>query len=481
MTGLATDVAGLDLVAQAELVRRGEVSPLELVDAAIARIEAVNPRLNAVVTPLYERARREAASPSLPDGPLRGIPYLLKDLGARLGGTRQTSGSRAFATRVSESDSVLTSRLREAGAVIVGKTNTPEFGNHSTTEPALFGPTRNPWDPTRTAGGSSGGSAAAVASLMVPAAHGNDGAGSIRIPASCCGLVGLKPSRGRNSWAPEADALAGLAVEHALTRSVRDTALLLDITSGFVPGDAYTPRPPERPFRDEVGRDPGRLRIAFTAAPPFQTPVDRECVAAVRGTSELLASLGHHVEETAPAFDGEVLLEPFVRVWAISNLEAHHEATRLLGREPERDELEETTWELIHYARRFDPVDLLDALADLSTASRRIGPFFERFDVWLTPTLARPPERLDVLNRSQGGAVEWWTFDCRFNPWNPIANMTGQPAISIPARWTDDGLPVGVLAFGRYGDEATLLRLAGQLEAARPWSDRIPPIHASLD
>jgi amidase len=481
VTGIATDVARLDLVAQAELVRGGEVSPLELVDAAIERIEALNPRLNAVVTPLYERARREAASPSLANGPLRGVPYLLKDLGATLGGERQTSGSRAFTTRVSAADSVLTSRLRGAGAVIVGKTNTPEFGNHSTTEPDLFGATHNPWDPTRTAGGSSGGSAAAVASLMVPAAHGNDGAGSIRIPASCCGLVGLKPSRGRNSWAPGADALAGLAVEHALTRSVRDSALLLDVTSGFVPGDAYTPAPPARPFRDEVGRDPGRLRIAWTAEPPFDTPVDEECAAAVRETAELLESLGHEVEEAAPAFDGDVLLEPFVRVWAIANLEAHREATRLLGREPARDELEETTWELVEYARRFDPVDLLDALGDLAVASRQIGPFFERYDAWLTPTLARPPERLGVLNRSQGGAVEWWTFDCRFNPWNPIANMTGQPAISMPARWTADGLPVGVLAFGRFAEEGMLLRLAGQLEAVRPWSDRIPPIHAGGD
>ena len=478
MTALATEMAGVDLAGQADLVRRGEVTPLELVDAAIERIEALNPTLNAVVTASYEQARDEAASADLPDGPLRGIPYLLKDLGATMAGVRQTSGSRAFAKRVSLVDSALTARLRAAGAIVVGKTSTPEFGNHSTTEPALFGPARNPWALDRTTGGSSGGSAAAVASRMVAAAHGNDGAGSIRIPASCCGVFGLKPTRGRNSWAPSGDAMVGLAVEHSITRSVGDSALLLDVTSGGVAGDPYVAPIPARPFHQEVGLPPGRLRIAWTAAPPFETPVDPECAGAVRDAAALLESLGHDVIEDRPAFHGEVLLEPFGRIWAIANLEAYHEATRFLGREPESDELETTTWELVDYARRFDAVGLLDALGELATASRAIAPFFERYDAWLTPTLARPPEPLGVLNRSQGGAIEWWTFDCRFNPWNPIANMSGQPAASIPLHWTADGLPVGVLLFGRFGDEATLYRLAGQVEAARPWADRLPSIHA---
>ena len=478
MTSLATELADLDLAAQAALVRRGEVTPLELVDGAIERIDSVNPALNAVVTPLYDRARREAAAPDLPDGPLRGVPYLLKDLGATLGGTVQTGGSRAFVGRVSAADSALTARLRAAGAIIVGKTSTPEFGNHSTSEPALFGPARNPWATDRTTGGSSGGSAAAVAARMVPAAHGNDGAGSIRIPASCCGLFGLKPTRGRNSWAPAGDAMAGLAVEHALTRTVADSALLLDVTSGPVPGDPYVAPAPIRPFRDEVGRDPGPMRIAWTATPPFETSVDPACATAVRDAAAVLRSLGHDVVEERPQFDGTVLLEPFARVWAIANLEAHREATRHLGREPRPDELEVTTWELVDYARRFDAVDLLNALDELAQVARAIAPFFERYDAWLTPTLARPPERLGVLNQSQGGAVEWWTFDCRFNPWNPIANLTGQPAASVPFHWTEDGLPVGVLVFGRYGDEATLFRLASQIEAVRPWAERLPPIHA---
>jgi amidase len=471
-------MASVDLGGQVDLVRRGEVSPLELVDAAIDRIEALNPVLNAIVTTMFERARAEAASPDLPDGPLRGVPYVLKDLGATIAGVRQTSGSRAFATRISAADSALTARLRAAGAIVVGKTNTPEFGNHSTAEPALFGPARNPWAIDRTTGGSSGGSAAAVASRMVAAAHGNDGAGSIRIPASCCGVFGLKPTRGRNSWAPAGDAMAGLAVEHAVTRSVGDSALLLDVTSGSVAGDPHVAPVHAGPFHEEVGLPPGRLRIAWTALPPFDTPVDSECVAAVSDAATLLESLGHDVVEGRPAFDGGVLLEPFARVWAIANLEAYREATRFLEREPEPDELEETTWELVEYARRFDAVDLLDAIGELATASRAIGPFFERYDAWLTPTLARPPERLGVLNQPQGGAVEWWTFDCRFNPWNPIANMTGQPAASIPLHWTADGLPVGVQLFGRFGDESTLFRVAGQLEAARPWADRLPPVHA---
>lgn len=473
-----TDLATLDGLAQAALVRRGEVTPVELVEAAIERIEAVNPALNAVVTTLYDEALAAARRPA-PAGPLAGVPFLLKDLGATIAGTRHTSGSCAFREHVSATDTELAARHRRAGLITVGKTNTPEFGNHSTTEPVLFGPTRNPWAADRTAGGSSGGSAAAVAAGLVPWAHGNDGAGSIRIPASCCGLVGLKPSRGRNSWAPGGDSMSGLAVEHAITKSVRDSAAVLDATAGPVAGD-FSPRPrPRRRFLDEVGREPGRLRIAWTSTPPFAAAVDPECTAAARDVAELLASLGHDVEEAAPGFDGEILIEPLARVWAISNLERYREARRYLGRELAPDELEVTTWELVEYARRFDAVDLLDAIGQLAAGSRSIGRFFDRYAAWLTPTLARPPLPLGVLNQSQGGAVEWWRFDCEFNPWNPIANVTGQPAITLPLTWSGDGLPIGTLLTGRFGDEATLFRLAGQLEAARPWARRRPPIHAA--
>jgi amidase len=476
-----TDLARLDAIAQADLVRRREATPAELVEAAIERIEAVNPTINAVVTPLFDSAREEASEAArrpLPPGPLAGVPFLLKDLGAGQAGVPQTGGSRAFRDFRPAADSPVVQDYRKAGLVIVGRTNTPEFGNHSTTEPVLFGPTRNPWDLDRTVGGSSGGSAAAVAAGMVPAASAGDGAGSIRIPASCCGVFGLKTSRGRVSRAPNGEEIGGFSVRHAITRTVRDSAALLDAIAGPVAGDPYFATPPVRPYLDEVGRSPGRLRIAWSDQAPLGTAVDPECVVAVRETAELLASLGHEVEEAAPTFDAEVMIGPMVLVWAVGNLEEATEAERNLGRPLQPDELEDTTWELVEYGRRFSALDLVHAVGALGAAARAIGPFFETYDAWLTPTLARPPERLGVLNRSQGGAEEWWRFDCEFNAWNPIANITGQPAMSLPLYWTDGGLPVGSLITGRYGDEATLFRLAAQLEEARPWAERTPPIHA---
>lgn len=481
---LPDELATMDALAQAALVRSGELAALELVDAAIERIGRVNPTLNAVISTRFDEARAEAAAldrDAPRDSPLAGVPFLLKDLGATLAGMPQEQGSCAARGRIAPADTALARRYREAGLVVLGKTNTPEFGNHSTAEPEANGPTRNPWDLGRTAGGSSGGSAAAVASGMVPAAHGNDGAGSIRIPSSCCATVGLKPTRGRNSWAPAGDAMAGLAVEHALTRSVRDSAAILDATAGRVAGDPYAAPPPARPFRDEVGADPGRLRIAWSATPPIDARVDPECAAAARATADLLAELGHDVEEAAPVFDGEVLIEPLARVWATSNLVSVRALEAELGRRIADDELEITTRELRDYALRFDPADLIDALDQLAAITRDIAPFFERYDAWVTPTLARLPEPLGVLNQSQGGAVEYWRFDCQFNPWNPIANVTGQPAISLPLAWSEGGLPIGSLLTGRYADEATLFRLASQLEAARPWAHRLPPVHASSE
>ncbi len=473
-----TDLTWLDAIGQAELVRRREVTATELVEAAIRRIEEVNGQLNAVVTPLYERARAEANG-AMPDTPIAGVPFLVKDLGAEMAGIPQTSGSRALRDYRPAFDSPRVERYRAAGLIVVGRTNTPEFGNHSTTEPALFGPTLNPWNLALTAGGSSGGSAAAVASGMVPAAHGGDGAGSLRIPASCCGLFGLKPSRGRVSRAPAGEEVGGLSVRHAITRTVRDSAALLDVAAGPLAGDPYFAAPSDRPFLAEVGRDPGRLRIAWSAEPPLDVPVDPDCVRAVRETADLLESLGHDVEEAAPEFDGEVLIGPLVLVWAVGNAEAAQDCERALGRPPRIDELEPTTWELVEFGRAQSAVALVDAVSALSAAARRIGPFFETYDAWLTPTLAKRPMPLGVLNKSCGGAAEWWRFDCSFNPWNPIANVTGQPAMSVPLSWSDDDLPIGSLFFGRYGQEATLFRLAAQLEAARPWADRVPPVHAT--
>ena len=476
MTPLATELATLDLVGQAELVRRGDASPLELVDAAISRIEAVNPMLNAVIIPLFDRARAEALSGRLPDGPLRGVPFLVKDLGAGLAGVLDTRGSRALRDHRAAEDSPLARRYRGAGLVIVGRTNTPEFGNHSTTEPELFGPTRNPWNTSLTTGGSSGGSAAAVASLMVPAAHASDGAGSIRIPSSCCGVFGLKPSRRRVSAGPAGENLGGLLTEHVVTRTVRDSAVLLDVEAGnTVEGERMEPG---RRFADEVGREPRRLRIGWTTKPTLDVPVDEDCVAAARSTAALLETLGHDVEEVSPTIDPEVLVGPLVTVWAAGNLADATYCESVLGRPLRRDELEITTWELVEFGQTRTAADLAAAIESLNVASRSTAPFFEQYDVWLTPTLARRPEPLGVLNQSQGGAVEYWRFDCSFNPWNPIANITGQPAMSLPLHWTADGLPIGSLFTGRHGDEATLLRLAGQLETERPWADRVPPVHA---
>lgn len=486
MTGW-TVLAGLDALGQAELVRRGEVTPLELVEAAIARIEAVNPVLNAVVTPLFDAARTEALALNatirgrprdVTPPPFEGVPFLVKDLGAAMVGVPATDGSRALRGHRPTADSPLVDRYRAAGLVILGRTNTPEFGNHSTTEPVLFGATRNPWDLTRTVGGSSGGSAAAVAGGLVPAAHGGDGAGSLRIPASCCGVFGFKPTRGRVSRAPAGEEIGGLSVRHAISRSVRDSAALLDVAGGREAGDPALLPPLQRPLAQEVGRDPGRLRIAWTAKPPLDVAVDPECAMAVRDAAELLASLGHEVEEAAPAFDGEVLVGPLVTVWAVGNLEEAARCERLLGRPLLPDDLEITTWELVDHGRRTSALGLVDAVAALSAAAREIGPFFETYDAWLTPTLARPPEPLGILNQSFGGAEAWWRFDCGFNPWNPIANITGQPAMSVPLHWSAEDLPIGILVSGRFGDEATLFRLAAQLEDARPWSSHLPPIHA---
>jgi len=482
-------LASLDLVGQAELVRLGQVSPLELVDAAIERIEAINPHLNAVVASVHDAARREAiASTARSRGdsrepgekvrPLAGTPFLVKDLGAAMAGIPETMGSRALRRHVPQNDSPLVRAYRDAGLIILGRTNTPEFGNHSTTEPELFGPTRNPWDPTLSVGGSSGGSAAAVASGMVAAAHGGDGAGSLRIPASCCGVFGLKPSRGRVSRAPAGEEVGGLTTRHAITRSVRDSAALLDVASAPIPGDPYRAPAPVRPFLDEAGRDPGRLRIGWSDRPPLDVPVDVECVDAVRAAANLLASLGHIVEEANPTFDAGVLLEPLATIWSVGNVIDAEFCEAVLGRAPRDDELELTTRELVDHGRTLSAIQVVDAVASFGRATRQFAGFFETYDLWLTPTLARRPQPLGVLNQSVGGALAWQRFDDSFNPWNPIANISGQPAMSVPLHWTDDGVPIGVLFTARWGEEGLLLRLAGQLEAVRPWADRRPPIHA---
>ena len=472
------DFAFLDATAQAELVQRREVKAIELVDAAIERIERLNPTLNAVITPMYEQARTTAISKP-PEGPFAGVPFLLKDLVASYGGVRMTCGSAFLRDFVPDHDSELVARLKRAGLIILGKTNTPELGLLTTTEPRLFGPSRNPWNTERTPGGSSGGSAAAVASGMVPMAHANDAGGSLRGPASCCGLFGLKPTRGRNPLGPDyGEFFSGLVAEHAVTRSVRDSAALLDATAGPDVGDPYWAPPPVRPFLQEVGASPGRLRIAFTTVALTDIPVHDDCVSAVREAAALCTDLGHEVVEAAPAVDDELVYQAFTTLrmgghaWLIDSM------ALATGRTPTLDQFEPLTWALYEMGRQYSASSYLQALTALQRVARDIARFFVNYDVWLTPTLAEPPLPLGSFESPPDNLLQGLSRLATFSPFMRISNITGQPAMSIPLFWNADGLPVGTHFAGRFGDEATLFRLAAQLESARPWGSRHPPVSA---
>jgi amidase len=386
-----TELPFLDATSQAELVRSKQATPLELVDAAIDRIERLNPHLNAVITPMFELGR-SAAKKRLPDGPFRGVPFLLKDLLASYAGVPMASGSSFLRGFVPDHDSELVERYKRAGLVIIGKTNTPEFGLLPTTEPRAFGPSRNPWALGRISGGSSGGSAAAVAVGMAPMAHANDGGGSIRVPASCCGVFGMKPTRGRISLGPDfGDIMNGLVTEHAVTRTVRDSATLLDVTAGAAVGDPYQPSAPERPFLQEVGMNPGRLRIAFTTTAITGMPVHHDCVRAVHAAADLCSDLGHLVIEAAPDIDAEILVNSFTVVWSVGCASMVDRAAILTRQELAPERFEELTWEMIQHARRMTGPDYLAAVNVLQRTARQVGRFFTEFDVWLTPTLAEPP------------------------------------------------------------------------------------------
>jgi amidase len=470
------DVDALDALGQADLVRRKAIAPLELVDAAIDRIERVNPTLNAVIHRTYERARQAARAPIAGD-PFAGVPFLLKDFLAEQAGEPLTEGTAFLDGYVPAEDSELVARYRRAGLIIVGKTNTPELAVGPTTEPRLAGPTRNPWDPTRTPGGSSGGAAAAVAAGMVPMAHGNDAGGSIRTPAACCGVFGLKPTRGRNPLGPHyGDIMSGLVVEHALTRSVRDSAALLDATSGGAPGDPYCAPPPARPFLQEVGAPAGRLRIAWSTRTPLGAEVHPDCAEAVRDAAKLCVELGHEVVEAAPAVDGELVWRSFTTVLAAGFAWAVDDWARRLGRQPTADRFEPFVWAFTERGRQTSASGYLLAVQDLQRISRQIAGFFAGHDVWLTPTLGAPPVPLGTFGYAGGDPFEVRRRMAAFSPFASIANVTGQPAMSVPTYWTAAGLPVGTHYAARFGDEATLFRLAAQLEAARPWSRRRPPV-----
>ncbi len=498
MPGFAeySDYDGLGLAA---LVRSGEVTPGELLEEAVRRVELFNPHVNAVIEPMVDRAR-EAVTNGLPDGPFRGVPFLVKDLLADCAGVPSRSGCRFHLDYVPDHDSEIVRRFRASGAVLFGKTNTPEYGLFPVTEPALFGPTRNPWDLNRTPGGSSGGSAAAVATRMVPLAHGNDGGGSIRIPASCCGLFGLKPSRGRNPLGPDmAEAWQGLACDHVLTRSVRDSAAMLDATAGVDPGSPYAAPTPLRPYREEVDVEPRRLRVALSAVPTMPGAVHQDCLRALTAAGELCEALGHDVEEAAPDVDSEAFAEAFLTLVCVETRVTIEAAQRYVGRRATVEDYEVVTWIAGLLGRRVGAVDYAAALRSLKDMARQMGRFFRTYDVLLTPTLASPPVELGALLPQGGEAVIMnllgrmnasgvlsvlrdvdTTADriMAFMPFTALANATGQPAMSVPLHWNHEGLPIGTQFVARYGDEATLFRLAGQLERAQPWFDRAPPLCA---
>ncbi len=469
------EIALLDATDQAALVRGRQIKAIELVESAIDRIERLNPIFNAVITEMYEQGRRAAEDP-IPNGPFAGVPFLLKDVLAEYAGVRYTASSVFLSDHVSDVDTELVKRYKQAGLITVGKTNTPELAIGVSTEPHLFGAVHNPWDVDRTAGGSSGGSAAAVAAGMVPMAHGNDVGGSIRIPASCCGVFGLKPTRARNPSGPHyGDLFSGLLVEHALTRSVRDSATLLDATSGPELGDPYEVPLPERSYLQEVGADPGRLHIAFTVETPWGTTVHPDCAEAVREAAELCAGLGHEVVEAAPTFDAELLWQSFTKVISAGVAWVVEDLARRTNRSPSAELFEPFIWAFTKRGRQLSAPDYLLVIQDLQRISRQIARFFSSYDVWLTPTLGEPPVTLGTFSFNDGDPFELRRRMATFSPFTYLFNITGQPAMSVPLYWNFEGLPVGTHFAARSGQEATLFRLAAQLETARPWADRRPP------
>jgi amidase len=481
MAGFA-DYEAYDGLGLADLVRRRQVTPPALLDAAIARVEARNPAVNAVVLPLYDYARKAIAE-GLPDGPYHGVPYLLKDLTASLAGVRTMRGSRFFAdTPPAAADSEHVARLKRAGLVIFGRTSTCELGLSLTCEPQLYGPTKNPWDPTRISGGSSGGAAAATGARIVPMAHASDGFGSIRAPAACCGLVGLKPTRARNTMAPyTGEGLGGLSTEHAVTLTVRDSAALLDATAGPGPGDPYAAPPPLRPFLAEVGASPGRLRIAWTVHAPNGVPVDPAGMALVREMAGLCADLGHEVVEADPEIERDAVVPTFLTLVAANsavNVRTHPRAAR----PPRRGEVENVTFDTAARGEQITALEYVRATQAAHRLGRQMAAFHQRHDVLMTPGLATPGAvKLGWIDMMLEDVDEYWRRVFSFSPFTVWFNITGQPAVVLPLGRVDTanaprGLPLAIQLVARFGDEATLFRLASQLETALPWFDRRPAL-----
>lgn len=480
--GLPGSASGMEDVLQdhdalglADLVRRRKVSPSELLEAAIARAEAQDARFNFMAQRHYDHGRKAIAA-GLPQGPFTGVPWLLKDLNTYIAGEVTENGSRLWKGYRASVTSELVRRIERAGFAIFGKTTTPEFGLTGTTESVLKGPTRNPWNPQRIAGGSSGGAAAAVAAGVIPAAHATDGGGSIRIPAAACGLFGLKPSRGRVPMGPtRTEGWGGMSVHHAVTRTVRDSAAILDATHGVEPGSRYGAPTPERPYLQEVGRDPGRLRVALMLSPFSGAPVDPQVIAATRAAASLLESLGHHVEEAAPRIDMASIGASSFALMASSVAADCEDRAKALGIELGPDVVERTTMEFIAIGKSFTGRDYVRGNNAYQAAAVAIGQFMERFDVIVSPTLTTLPLPLGRVGLDTGRSMADWGAEVgAFAAFTGIYNGTGQPSMSLPLGMSDDGLPIGVMVTGRYGEEGLLFRLAGQMEKAAPWAARRP-------
>lgn len=491
------EYSAFDGLGLADLIRRGEVSAAEVLEAAILRIEAANPKINAVIRPLFDRAR-QTLDKGVPDGAFSGVPFLVKDLLAQIDGVPTGNGNRLWATRVMQGSSELVQRWENAGLIIAGRTNTPEFGLTPYTEPDANGPTRNPWDVTRTPGGSSGGSAAAVAAGMVPIASGGDGGGSIRIPASACGVFGMKPTRGRTPAGPFiGEAWSGFAGEHVLTRSVRDSAAVLDATHGADRGSPHPLPPHEGSFLAAAQRAPGRLKIAVSREPMLGKAVAPEVVAAFDAAVKLLAELGHEVIEAAPPVEREAFSMAFLTALA-GELRADIEFTaKTFGVKIRPGDYDASSFGMGLLGEGFTASDLITAHRYLTLSARSILGFFNEIDVLMTPVLSTLPVKIGALQPSAvekklltvlgyvgggrllkklGIAEQLAAQTFEFIPWTPVFNVTGQPAMSVPIGWSPEGLPIGMQFVGRFADEDTLFSLAGQLEAARPWKDRRPPL-----
>ncbi|MAA79750.1 MAG: amidase [Deltaproteobacteria bacterium] len=484
----------LDAIGLAEKIKKNEISPLEALNASIERIEERDPHLNSVVLKLYNRARSRI--PILPNGPLHGVPFLLKDLKAALVGTPTSNSSKLTKNYMPTHNSLIVDRYEAAGLQIVGKSNTPEFGIMGVTEPAIRPPCRNPWNTEHTPGGSSGGASASVASRLVPVAHAGDGGGSIRIPASHCGLFGIKPTRGRVSMAPHrGEAWAGFVQENVVSRSVRDSAALLDVVDPITPGDPYAAPHKERPWLEEVRREPGKLRIAFDTGTLFGEDNHPECIKAVEHTLKMLQKLGHEVVEARPIFPKEELIRAYFLTVATGTAVFVEETSEIVGVKPKAKNFEPATWLLAQIGWNCDAPTYLRAKSTVQKASRGVASFFEEHDVFLTSTAAVPPQRVGEQNPTIAEKIQMnlvqranlsVLLDFALNamgssrlaqtPNTQLFNQTGQPAMSVPLYWTDLGLPIGVQFAGKFGGEATLFRLASQLEQEQPWAHRKPPL-----